>query len=77
MCPLIYSCMNKYKYIYRDGLTAIHCAASRGHTECIDTLIGLCGAPTDLIGLYIIICICIINIIYSVIILFPHLYMFI
>ncbi|XP_030369378.1 ankycorbin [Scaptodrosophila lebanonensis] len=33
----------------KDGLTAIHCAASRGHTECIDTLIGLCGAPTDLI----------------------------
>ncbi|TMW40751.1 hypothetical protein DOY81_014169, partial [Sarcophaga bullata] len=23
--------------------------ASRGHTECIDTLISLCGAPTDLI----------------------------
>lgn len=33
----------------RDGLTALHCAASRGHTECIDTLISLCGAPTDLI----------------------------
>lgn len=38
--PLIFS---------RDGLTALHCAASRGHTGCIDTLIGLCGAPTDLI----------------------------
>lgn len=36
--------------ICRDGLTALHCAASRGHTECIDTLISLCGAPTDLIG---------------------------
>ncbi|GAB0094139.1 Ankyrin repeat [Sergentomyia squamirostris] len=33
----------------KDGLTALHCAASRGHTGCIDTLIGLCGAPTDLI----------------------------
>ncbi|XP_017041878.1 uncharacterized protein LOC108088543 [Drosophila ficusphila] len=33
----------------KDGLTALHCAGSRGHTECIDTLIGLCGAPTDLI----------------------------
>ncbi|KAM7362243.1 uncharacterized protein ACRADG_013030 isoform 2-T2 [Cochliomyia hominivorax] len=33
----------------KDGLTALHCAASRGHTECIDTLISLCGAPTDLI----------------------------
>lgn len=34
---------------YRDGLTALHCAASRGHTECIDTLVSLCGATTDLI----------------------------
>lgn len=34
---------------FRDGLTALHCAASRGHTECIDTLISLCGAHTDLI----------------------------
>lgn len=33
----------------RDGLTALHCAASRGHTECISALINLCGAPTDLI----------------------------
>ncbi|XP_013098398.2 protein phosphatase 1 regulatory subunit 12A [Stomoxys calcitrans] len=33
----------------KDGLTALHCAASRGHTECLDTLISLCGAPTDLI----------------------------
>ncbi|XP_052562273.1 inversin isoform X1 [Culex pipiens pallens] len=31
----------------KDGLTALHCAASRGHTECIDTLINLCGAHTD------------------------------
>lgn len=35
--------------ISRDGLTALHCAASRGHTGCIDTIISLCGAPTDLI----------------------------
>lgn len=34
----------------RDGLTALHCAASRGHTECINVLINLCGAPIDLIG---------------------------
>ncbi|EDV95035.1 GH24355 [Drosophila grimshawi] len=33
----------------KDGLTALHCSGSRGHTECIDTLISLCGAPTDLI----------------------------
>lgn len=38
--------MNLY---FRDGLTALHCAASRGHTECIDSLIKLCGAQTDLI----------------------------
>lgn len=30
-------------------MTALHCAASRGHSGCIDTIIGLCGAPTDLI----------------------------
>lgn len=33
----------------RDGLTALHCAASRGHTRCIEILIKLCGAQTDLI----------------------------
>nr|CAH7738336.1 unnamed protein product [Callosobruchus chinensis] len=33
----------------RDGLTALHCAASRGHTDCMDTLLTLCGASTDVI----------------------------
>lgn len=33
-------------------MTALHCAASRGHTECINVLINLCGAPIDLIGNY-------------------------
>lgn len=33
----------------KDGLTALHCAASRGHTDCLDTLLTLCGASTDLI----------------------------
>lgn len=33
----------------KDGLTALHCAASRGHTYCIDTLLTLCGATTDFI----------------------------
>ncbi|KAF7280693.1 hypothetical protein GWI33_005550 [Rhynchophorus ferrugineus] len=33
----------------RDGLTALHCAASRGHTDCIDTLLTLCGATPDVI----------------------------
>lgn len=33
----------------KDGLTALHCAASRGHTDCLDTLLTLCGASTDVI----------------------------
>lgn len=33
----------------RDGLTALHCAASRGHTDCLDTLLTLCGAQPDVI----------------------------
>ena len=30
-----------------DGLTALHCAASRGNHDCIETLVGLCGAEVD------------------------------
>lgn len=33
----------------KDGLTALHCAASRGHTDCVETLVGLCGADVDVI----------------------------
>ncbi|KAL7023364.1 hypothetical protein ACKWTF_012569 [Chironomus riparius] len=33
----------------KDGLTALHCAASRGHTKCIELLIKLCGAQVDTI----------------------------
>lgn len=33
----------------KDGLTALHCAASRGHTDCLDMLLTLCGASTDVI----------------------------
>lgn len=29
------------------GLVALHCAASRGHTDCLETLISLCGAAVD------------------------------
>lgn len=36
-------------FCFRDGLTALHCSASRGHTRCIEILIKLCGAQTDLI----------------------------
>ncbi|KPI92406.1 Ankyrin repeat, PH and SEC7 domain containing protein secG [Papilio xuthus] len=32
----------------RDGLTALHCAAARGHTEALETLVGLCGARVDM-----------------------------
>ena len=28
---------------------ALHCAASRGHTDCIETLVTLCGAEVDVI----------------------------
>ena len=33
----------------KDGLTALHCAASRGHHDCIEALIGLCGAEVDVL----------------------------
>lgn len=28
-------------------MTALHCAAARGHTEALETLVGLCGARVD------------------------------
>ncbi|XP_064106074.1 protein phosphatase 1 regulatory subunit 12A-like [Macrobrachium nipponense] len=31
----------------KDGLTALHCAASRGHLDCLDCLLSLCGAEVD------------------------------
>ncbi|XP_012153626.2 uncharacterized protein LOC100881453 isoform X1 [Megachile rotundata] len=31
----------------KDGLTALHCAASRGHARCVEALINLCGAHPD------------------------------
>ncbi|XP_064484088.1 uncharacterized protein LOC135396822 [Ornithodoros turicata] len=31
----------------KDGLSALHCAASRGHVDCIETLVTLCGAQVD------------------------------
>ena len=33
----------------KDGLTSLHCAASRGHQESIEALIGLCGAEVDVL----------------------------
>ncbi|XP_014247327.1 ankycorbin [Cimex lectularius] len=33
----------------KDGLTALHCAGSRGHTDCVETLISLCNAEVDVI----------------------------
>ena len=32
----------------KDGLSALHCAASRGHRECLSILITLCGAAVNL-----------------------------
>lgn len=34
----------------KDGLTALHCAASRGHTDCLETLLSMCGVAPDVIG---------------------------
>ena len=31
----------------KDGLFALHCAASRGHKECLSILISLCGADVN------------------------------
>ncbi|XP_045118026.1 serine/threonine-protein phosphatase 6 regulatory ankyrin repeat subunit A-like isoform X7 [Portunus trituberculatus] len=31
----------------KDGLTALHCAASRGHLDCLDCLLNFCGAEVD------------------------------
>ena len=31
----------------KDGLAALHCAASRGHKECLSILITLCGADVN------------------------------
>ncbi|GFW06128.1 transposable element Tcb2 transposase [Trichonephila clavipes] len=31
----------------KDGLTALHCASSRGHTSCVETLVTLCGARVN------------------------------
>ena len=31
----------------KDGLTALHCAASRGHHDCLNNLITLCGADLN------------------------------
>ncbi|XP_011503622.1 PREDICTED: inversin [Ceratosolen solmsi marchali] len=31
----------------KDGLTALHCAASRGHARCIEVLVNLCDAQSD------------------------------
>ncbi|XP_074103433.1 uncharacterized protein LOC141530306 isoform X2 [Cotesia typhae] len=31
----------------KDGLTALHCAASRGHARCVEALVNFCGAQPD------------------------------
>lgn len=34
----------------KDGLTALHCAASRGHADCLEALLTMCGVSPDIIG---------------------------
>ena len=31
----------------KDGLSALHCAASRGHSDCVRMLVGTCKARVD------------------------------
>ena len=31
----------------KDGLRALHCAASRGHRDCAEALVTMCGASVD------------------------------
>lgn len=33
----------------RFWVAALHCAASRGHSDCLETLVALCGAEVDLL----------------------------
>lgn len=33
-------------FAFQDGETALHCAAARGHTECVQSLLEA-GAPVD------------------------------
>lgn len=35
--------------VYYSPFTGLHCAGSRGHVECMETLICLCGAEVDII----------------------------
>lgn len=32
----------------KDGMTALHCAASKGHDKCVETLIDLCKCYVDM-----------------------------
>lgn len=37
-------------FIFHDDICiALHCAASRGHTDCLETLVALCGCHVDTI----------------------------
>jgi ankyrin repeat protein len=33
----------------REGFAALHCAASCEHSDCLETLVALCGAEVDLL----------------------------
>eukprot|EP00094_Tigriopus_californicus_P003247 TCALIF_03123-PA protein Name:"Similar to CTSB Cathepsin B (Sus scrofa)" AED:0.44 eAED:0.44 QI:0/0/0/0.37/1/1/8/0/953 len=38
----------KVSSVDKDGLSSLHCAASRGHLDCLETLITLCGVEVDI-----------------------------
>lgn len=37
----------KLKWLCYHSQIALHCAASRGHVECVDALLTLCGSEVD------------------------------
>ena len=40
---------NGNQFVFFFWLKALHCAASRGHSDCLETLVALCGAEVDLV----------------------------
>ena len=42
----VYTNGNQFVFFW---FKALHCAASRGHSDCLETLVALCGAEVDLV----------------------------
>jgi len=49
MSTYIYHLLWLIFFTMPSSCSALHCAASRGHTECLETLITLCGAEVNVI----------------------------